>query len=146
MVEERAPVSPPAPPTAATPAATAGAGGRALLLCLAAWLVPGAGHALLGRFKRAAAFLVLVSAMLAVGWSLDGNLHRRLPDQPLTVLTSIGAMGMGAPYFLLRYVAGYEGDVVAPGYEYGSAFVLTAGLMNLLLVLDTWDIARGRKD
>ena len=55
-------------------------------------------------------------------------------------------MGMGLPYFLLRYLAGYTGEVIAPGYEYGTAFLLTAGLMNLLLVLDAWDIARGKKE
>ena len=54
-------------------------------------------------------------------------------------------MGMGLPYFGLRFIFGYQGSVVAAGYEYGSAFLLTAGLMNLLLVLDTWDILRGRK-
>ena len=48
-------------------------------------------------------------------------------------------------YFVLRYLLGYHGDLVSPGFEYGSAFILTAGLMNLLLVLDAWDHARGRK-
>ncbi|MEJ2086696.1 MAG: hypothetical protein P8Y44_13665, partial [Acidobacteriota bacterium] len=76
---------------------------------------------------------------------LEGNLHRILPNQPLTILGTLGSMGSGIPYFGLRYLAGYQGNVVAPGYEYGSAFMLTAGLMNLLLVLDVFDIARGRK-
>ena len=47
---------------------------------------------------------------------------------------------------LLRYVAGYAGNIVASGFEYGSAFILTAGLMNLLLILDAWDLALGRKE
>ncbi len=54
-------------------------------------------------------------------------------------------MGMGVPYFLLRLVFGYHGDLLSATYEYGSAFLLTAGLMNLLVVLDAWDIAHGRK-
>ena len=54
-------------------------------------------------------------------------------------------MGMGLPYFVLRYLLGYSGNVIGSGFEYGSAFVLTAGLMNLLLTLDTWDIAVGHK-
>jgi hypothetical protein len=54
-------------------------------------------------------------------------------------------MGMGLAYFVLRFLVGYEGDLVAAGYEYGTAFLLTAGLMNWLLVLDCWDIAVGRK-
>ena len=53
---------------------------------------------------------------------------------------------MGVPYFVLRYVLHYQGDVISAGYEYGTAFLLTAGLMNLLLVLDAWDIALGKKE
>ena len=87
-----------------------------------------------------------MTASLALGVALHGNLYRPLPGQPLTYLATLGSMGMGLPYFLLRYLAGYTGEVIAPGYEYGTAFILTAGLMNLLLVLDAWDIALGKKD
>ena len=89
--------------------------------------------------------MVLIAASLAIGLSLDGNLHRILPNQPLTVLATLGSLGMGLPYFVLRFAVGYQGNIVAAGYEYGTAFVLTAGLMNWLLVLDVWDIATGRK-
>lgn len=111
-----------------------------------AWLIPGAGHYLLGKRVRAVVFLLLVSVSVAIGCSLGGNLHRILPNEPLTILATIGAMGMGAPYFILRYAAGYVGDVIAPTYEYGTAFLLTAGLMNLLLILDVMDIGRGKKE
>ena len=43
-------------------------------------------------------------------------------------------------------LAGYDGDPIGAGYEYGTVFLLTAGLMNLLLVLDAWDIATGKKE
>jgi hypothetical protein len=111
-----------------------------------AWLVPGAGHFLLGRRGRGAIFLLLVLSAVLTGYLLSGNLYRILADQPLTILATLGSMGMGAPYFLLRYFLGYQGDLTSVGYEYGTAFLLTAGLMNLLLVMDVWDIARGRKD
>lgn len=113
---------------------------------VAAWLVPGAGHLLLGRKGRAAAFLVIVMAALLVGLALDGNLYRVEPERPLTLLLTLGSMGLGGPYLFLRFVAGYAGQVVAPGFEYGSAFIVTAGLMNMLLVLDVLDIVRGRKE
>ena len=112
----------------------------------AAWLVPGSGHLLLGKRARAAVFFVIVLTAVTVGVLLEGNLHRILPNQPLTILATLGSMGSGLPYLGLRFILGYQGNVVAPGYEYGSAFILTAGLMNLLLVLDVFDIARGRKD
>ncbi len=113
---------------------------------LLAWLVPGFGHLALGKKTRAVVFSVLIFASIGIGLSLDGNLHRIVPDRPLTILATLASMGSGLPYFLLRYILGYAGELTAPGYEYGSAFLLTAGLMNLLLVLDCWDIALGRKD
>ena len=58
----------------------------------------------------------------------------------------LGSMGMGVPYFVLRFVMHYAGDITSAGFEYGTAFLLSAGLMNLLLVLDAWDIATGRKE
>ena len=111
-----------------------------------AWLVPGAGHFVLGRRGRGVSFFLLVLAAVVTGFFLDGNLYRVLPDQPLTMLATLGSMGMGAPYFFLRFYLGYQGDLTSIGYEYGTAFLLTAGLMNLLLVMDVWDIARGRKE
>ena len=113
---------------------------------LAAWLVPGAGHFLIGRRQRALIFFSIIFSAVAIGCSLQGNLYRVVPNEPLTILATLGSMGMGLPYFVLRYLLGYQGSVIAPGYEYGSAFILTAGLMNLLLILDIWDLVRGRKE
>jgi hypothetical protein len=115
-------------------------------IAFAAWLVPGLGHLLLGRRRRALYFAALVLGALGIGCLLDGNLYRIVVGQPLTLLGTLASMGLGAPYFILRYGFGYHGNVVAPGFEYGTAFVLTAALMNLLLVLDAWDIGRGAKD
>ena len=118
---------------------------RPLAAALLAWMVPGLGHFYLGRRWRAIAFCVIVLVTLATGLALDGNLYRVVPGQPLSFFATLGCMGMGAPYFLARWAFGYTGDLEGAGYEYGSAFILTAGLMNLLLVLDSLDIARGMK-
>lgn len=120
--------------------------GSALGTAFAAWLVPGLGHLLLGKRGRALLFFVIVLSALVIGSALDGNLYHVLPRRPLTLLGTFASMGTGLPYFVLRFGFGYEGDVAAVGYEYGTAFMLTAGLMNLLLVLDCWDIARGVKE
>lgn len=122
------------------------AGAPTYLAALLAWLIPGAGHLYLGKKLRALVFCLLVLISAAIGVSLDGKLYRPISNQPLSVLGTGGAMGMGIPYFVLRWGMDYEGDPVSAGYEYGTAFLLTAGLMNLLLVLDAWDIARGRKE
>ena len=120
--------------------------GRSVRAALLAWMIPGAGHAYVGRRVLGVLFCLIVFAALAIGLGLDGNLHRITPDRPLSILATLGSMGVGVAYFLLRYLVGYTGDIVASGFEYGSAFILTAGLMNLLLVLDAWDIALGRKE
>lgn len=124
---------------------TSSSPGRSIALALLAWCVPGAGHLALRRGGRAAIFAAVVAVALATGVRLEGNLYRPLAGQPLTLLATLGAMGAGGPYFLLRGPLGYEGDPTGPGYEYGTAFLLSAGLMNLLLILDVLDIARGRK-
>ena len=115
------------------------------LVVVAGWLVPGLGHVLLGRRLRGLTFFALIVATLVIGVALDGNLPFALSGQPLAILATLGAMGVGTPYALLQWVLGYAGSVEAAGYEYGTAFILTAGLMNLLLVLDGWDVARGAK-
>jgi hypothetical protein len=111
-----------------------------------ALLLPGLGHLYLGLTRRAALFSLLVLAAIVVGSYLQGNLYTPVPGRPLTLLATMGAMGMGLPYFLLLFGLGYSGVITAAGYEYGTAFLLSAGLMNLLLVLDAWDIASGRKE
>lgn len=115
------------------------------LLLLVAWLIPGAGHFLLGRRARAFAFLLIVLTGLGIGLMLEGNLYTIVPNRPLTVLATLACMGLGMPYFVLRFLLEYQGEIVGAGYEYGTAFILTAGLMNVLLILDCMDIAGGHK-
>lgn len=110
-----------------------------------AWLVPGAGHCVLGRWQRAAVFFVLVIATLAIGCQLEGRLWWAFGGTTLQQLATLGCMGMGLPYFLLQWGLEYRGVLTSGTYEYGSAFILTAGLMNILLILDAWDIAHDLK-
>lgn len=119
---------------------------RALLAMALAYVVPGAGHFYLGRRARALAFFAIVLFMFVVGVTIDGTLYtlRESHGQLLTVLASVGSMGSGAFYFLANAL-GSHGSITSMTFEYGRTFTLTAGLMNLLLVLDCWDIATGRK-
>ncbi len=137
-------VEPGSPPAAEIPERVAVA--SPLLAAFLAWIVPGAGHLMLRKTARGVLFFVLVVATLWIGCVLQGNLYVPVEGQPLTYLATLGCMGLGVPYFVLRYLVGYHGDIVSAGFEYGTAFILTAGLMNLLLVLDAWDIAQGKKD
>lgn len=131
---------------AAVRKAPPGAAAKAGVAAFLAWLFPGAGHLFLGRWVRAGIFAFLVLLTLVIGWQLQGKLFLTFQGSPLEVLGTLGSMGSGAPYFVLRFGLGYEGDLNAVGYDFGTAFLLTAGLMNLLLVLDAWDIAMGLKE
>jgi TM2 domain-containing membrane protein YozV len=117
---------------------------------LLAWLMPGLGHLYTGRWLRGLVFAAIVLALVFGGCSLDGKLWRPA-GSPLdggsgtvsAFLTAI-SVGMGLPYAALA-VSGYRGLVTAQGYEYGTTFLLTAALMNLLLVFDARDLSLGRK-
>jgi hypothetical protein len=135
-----------ASPGALAPAEPQRAAVNPYVVAIAAWLVPGAGHLLLRRVGRALLFFALVLAAAGIGYALEGKLYRPVPGQPLQMLGTVGSMGMGIVDFVLRWGLDYRGEVVAATYEYGTAFLLTAGLMNLLLVLDAWDIALGKKE
>jgi TM2 domain-containing membrane protein YozV len=141
---EAPPAAPPGRPSA--PAAQPLPATQMVMAVALAWLVPGLGHVYLKRAARGLVFFVLVLIAVIVGCSLSGNLYRPVPEQWLTRLATFAEIGMGIPYFVLRYVFHYEGQLEAPGFEYGTAFLLTAGLMNLLLVLDVWDIGSGQKE
>jgi hypothetical protein len=119
---------------------------RALALSVVAWLIPSSGHLLLGKRLRAFGYFAIVLTAFAVGLYLHGNLHRIVGGQPLSILATLGSMGSGIPYLYARFIAGYAGDPSGPTYEYGTIFLLSAGLMNLLLVLDVWDHASGRRE
>ncbi|MDA8019396.1 MAG: hypothetical protein MPN21_18295 [Thermoanaerobaculia bacterium] len=113
-------------------------------LLILGWLIPGLGHVLLGRRARGIAFSVLVLGSLLFGAWLDGRMPWIFSGSPLFILMTFGAMGSGAAYFLLR-MSGFTGDPTAWGYDYGGAFIVTAGLMNLLLLLDVHDICWGKE-
>jgi hypothetical protein len=111
-----------------------------------AWVFPGLGHWYLGRRRVAIAFAVIVTAMFLAGLSFEGRLYSVEQGQPLTILATFAVYGAGLLNLVARMVTDNPGGtILSPTYEYGCAYLLTGGLMNLLLVLDAWDIATGRK-
>lgn len=120
---------------------------RTITAMVLAFLVPGAGHFYLGKRGRAIAFFCIVVFMFALGLSIDGDLYTiaRSGGSLLRLLASLGSMGSGVLYFA-AVAMGAHGDVTSITYEHGTAFTITAGLMNLLLMLDAYDIAEGHKE
>ena len=115
------------------------------LISVAAWLVPGAGHLWQGRFQKGVVFLVAIPVMFAVGLWLNGRLFPFEFSQPLVVLAAFASLGNGLPYVIATLIGWGEGVVTAASYEYGNTFLIVAGLLNMLVVLDAYDIALGRK-
>jgi hypothetical protein len=115
------------------------------LICLAAWAIPGAGHLLLGRVQKGVTFFITLTLMFAFGLWLQGRLFPIEISQPLVALAALADLGIGIPFFIARAMGAGAGRVVALTYEYGNAFLIVAGLMNMLVVLDAFDIAQGRK-
>lgn len=142
---------------------------RAGLACILAWLAPGAGHLYLGRRLRAAVFFVIVLTTFSLGLAFDGKpsvVDRRQPLLSwLQVFANVGTGPVEAVARMqifggLAYRLPPEDAGAAPhsavGLElrrrtesaktpYGTAYLWTAGLMNILLILDAFDIAIGRK-
>lgn len=113
---------------------------------LLAWVFPGLGHFVLDRRKTALAYAVIVAVTFLLGLSFDGRLYTIDRSQPLTILATFAVSGAGLLNLVARFLVDNPGGtILSPTYEYGCAYLLTAGLMNLLLMLDAWDIAAGKK-
>ena len=119
--------------------------GTIFLLCLVSWAIPGAGHLWLGRRSKGLIFLVALPLMFVIGLGIRGRLFPFELSDPLVGLAALADLGIGATYFVANALGYGGGDVRAVTYEYGNAFLIVAGLLNMLVVIDAYDVAMGRK-
>ena len=119
--------------------------GSLVLLCLGAWLGPGAGHLWLGRRQKGVIFLVALPLMFLTGLWLDGRIFPFEFSEPLVALAAAANVGIGLPWILARALDAGNGIVTAASYEYGNCFMIVAGLLNFLVILDAFDVGMGRK-
>ena len=119
--------------------------GTLFLVCLASWAIPGAGHLWLGRRAKGLIFLMALPLMFAIGVAIRGRLFPFELSDPLVGLAALADLGIGVTYFIAGAFGYGGGDVRAVTYEYGNAFLIVAGLLNLLVVIDAYDVAMGRK-
>jgi hypothetical protein len=115
------------------------------LVYLASWLVPGLGHLWLGRRQRGLVFLVVLPAMFAIGLALNGRLFPFVWTEPLVALAFVADVAAGLPYLAARLLGAGAGQAQAVTYEYGNAFLITSGLLNMLVLIDAHDVAVGRR-
>jgi hypothetical protein len=130
--------------TAVRPSASAEPG-RLVLICLAAWVVPGAAHLWLGRRAKGLAFLLALPSMFLIGLQLHGRIFPFELSDPLVFLQAVANLGAGFPWFVARMMSAGAGLVTAETYDYGRCFLVVPGLLNFLIILDAYDIALGRK-
>ena len=108
-------------------------------------VVPGLGHALLGRTRKAAIFFGVLVGMFALGLWFGGRLFPFQLAEPLVFLAALAEWAVALPR-LISAIAGWgRGDVIAITYEYGNTFLIVSGLLNALVALDVFDRATGRK-
>ena len=115
-----------------------------------AWLVPGGGHFLLKRNGRGALLLGSVAAMFLCGLMMQGAMfHPETGDLLTTVINTGGFIGdlCSGIFYLLSVWFGYnQPDVAGHVHDYGTKFLVTAGLLNILAMVDVYDIAAGKKE
>ncbi len=106
--------------------------------------MPGLAHLWLGR-RKGLIFCVVLPAMFALGLFLEGRIFPVEFSQPLVALAALANMGIGVLYVVARAMGYGAGNVIAVTYEYGNTFLIVAGLLNALVVIDAFDISMGRK-
>ena len=117
----------------------------AVAVGLLAWLVPGAGHLMVGQHRKGAIFFVILIGMFVIGLGFHGRLFPFQISEPLVFLAASAEWAIALPRVLAAMTGKGVGNVVAVTYEYGNTFLIVSGLLNALVVLDAVDFARGRK-
>ena len=115
-----------------------------------AWIIPGAGHVLLKRPGRGALIAASVTLMYVLGLMMRGALFSPQGGDLLTTVIYyggfVGNLLSGILYFLSTWLGYAQPDVAGHVHDYGTKFLVAAGLLNLLGMVDAFEIATRRKD
>ncbi len=118
---------------------------KGFLLMALGWLVPGLGHVLQKKYARGVVFFVSIFGMTGLGLIMGGKVYPFQTENPLTVLAFFADIGNGLFYVLSRILAIGPGYLERVTFEFGTAYIAGAGLLNYLVALDAYDIAVGKK-
>jgi hypothetical protein len=113
--------------------------------CVAGAFVPGLGHAFLGKWDRAVVFFGCISILFVLGLRLHGKLFDPEFGNLFSILKFAAEAGSGLLYWIPWLRGLGTGDPTAYTYDYANVFIYVAGLLNMLVVVDAFDIALGRK-
>ena len=130
--------------SAAQPAA--GSHGYAAgIVLIAGWLVPGLGHLLQGKWIRAALLFVSITCMFSLGLAMHGKIYSANSGELLDMLGFFGDLGNGILYVLSAFSGWGQNVVQVVTADYGTKFIVVAGLLNFVSAVDAHSLRLGRK-
>ena len=117
----------------------------ALAIGIAGWLLPGLGHALQRMWARAVVVFLAVGLLVVAGAAMRGNVFSSNGGDAFDTLGYVADLGTGSFYMAARALEREGADVSHADGDYGTRFLATAGVLNLLAALHAYEAARGRK-
>ena len=109
------------------------------------WLFPGMGHIVQKKYLKGIVFLTGILLLLVFGLIMQGKFYDTKEFHPLLILGFLGDLGNGIFYFIIKWTGLGEGNIKAVTYHYGTTYMVSAGLINYLVALNAFDIARGKR-
>lgn len=112
---------------------------------LVGWLVPGAGHLIQKKWGRGLLLMLSVSAMFFLGLMMEGHVYTPNTGDVLEILGFVGDIGSGGLYLVSRMMDWGQGAINIAAADYGTKFIIVAGLLNIVCAVDAHHIAIGKK-
>jgi hypothetical protein len=116
---------------------------KAYGIIFVSWLLPGMGHLVQKRYLKGMVFLVGIVLLLVFGVIMQGKLYDTQQFHPLMLLGFLGDLGSGLFFFIIKLAGLGTGNIKAVTFHYGTTYLVSAGLINYLVALNAYDIARG---
>ena len=110
-----------------------------------AWLVPGAGHLVQKRWIRGGLLMVSIVTMFVIGLLMEGHIYQPNGGDILDILGFIGDVGAGGLYIVSQALNWGPGAISHATADYGTKYLIVAGLLNFISVADAYHIAIGKK-
>lgn len=110
-----------------------------------AWLIPGAGHLIQKRWGRGVLLMVSIVTMFVLGLAMQGRIYRPNGGDILDMLGFVGNVGAGGLYIVTRAMDWGQGAIAHATADYGTKYLIVAGLLNFIAVADAYHIAIGKK-
>ena len=120
-------------------------GSMAIIAALAGWLVPGLGHIIQRRWTRGLLLMAAVFIMFFAGLGMQGKVYGFNTGDLLDILGFVGDIGSGMLYFIARAMDWGGGNIQRAVADYGTKYIVVAGLLNIISAVDAHQIAIGKK-